>query len=172
MMTVITDNGKYSEGIDTDPYLRAFFRDFSVRPSCYNCHFKTQKRVSDFTIWDCFNINEIDKSFNDDRGTTRVLIQSEKGLKLINKLENVKIQELNISTAIHKVREMTNSIAYNGKRKKFFEDVNNEEEEVVINKYYPVNLKTRCNSAIRKLLCLTGTYSMVKNLIKKIVSFG
>ena len=58
MMTVETDNGTYSEGIDTDPYLRAFFKDYSVRPSCYNCKFKTQKRVSDITIWDCFNINE------------------------------------------------------------------------------------------------------------------
>lgn len=166
MMTVETDNGIYSQGIDTDPYLRAFFGDTSVRPSCYNCHFKTMKRVSDLTIWDCFNINEIDKSFDDDKGTTRVLVQSEKGEKLLENLDNVRLKELDINIAIKKVKEMTNSVNYNSKRKEFFENIN---EDNVFEKYYPTNFKTKINSFVRKTLAVTGVYSSVKSFAKKIL---
>ena len=166
MMTVETDNGIYSPGIDTDPYLRAFFSDVSVRPSCYNCHFKTMKRVSDLTIWDCFNINEIDKSFDDDKGTTRVLVQSEKGEKLLENLDDVRLKELDINIATKKVKEMTNSVNYNDKRKKFFENINDDN---VFEKYYPTNFKTEVNSFVRKALAITGIYSSVKSLAKKIL---
>lgn len=166
MMTVETDNGTYCQGIDTDPYLRAFFSDVSVRPSCYNCHFKTMKRVSDLTIWDCFNINEIDKSFDDDKGTTRVLVQSEKGEKLLENLDNVRLKELDINIAIKKVKEMTNSVNYNNKRKEFFENINDDN---VFEKYYPTNFKTKINSFVRKTLAVTGVYSSVKSFAKKIL---
>ena len=166
MMTVETDNGIYSQGIDTDPYLRAFFGDTSVRPSCYNCHFKTMKRVSDLTIWDCFNINEIDKSFDDDKGTTRVLVQSEKGEKLLENLDNVKLKELDINIATKKVKEMTNSVNYNSKRKEFFENINDDN---LFEKYYPTNFKTKINSFVRKTLAVTGVYSSVKSFAKKIL---
>ena len=166
MMTVETDNGIYSQGIDTDPYLRAFFGDTSVRPSCYNCHFKTMKRVSDLTIWDCFNINEIDKSFDDDIGTTRVLVQSEKGEKLLENLDNVRLKELDINIATKKVKEMTSSVNYNSKRKEFFENINDDN---VFGKYYPTNFKTKINSFVRKTLAVTGVYSSVKSFAKKIL---
>ena len=166
MMTIETDNGIYSQGIDTDPYLRAFFSDVSVRPSCYNCHFKTMKRVSDLTIWDCFNINEIDKSFDDDKGTTRVLVQSEKGEKLLENLDNARLKELDINIATKKVKEMTNSVNYNNKRKNFFENINDDN---VFEKYYPANFKTKINSFVRKTLAVTGVYSSVKSFTKKIL---
>ena len=167
MMTVETDNGVYSQGVDTDPYLRAFFGDYSVRPSCYNCRFKTQKRVSDITIWDCFNINEIDKSFDDDKGTTRVLVQSEKGMNLLNHLEDVRIKEIDSIIATGKVHEMTHSVKPNSKRNEFFNAINTDEG--AIDKFFPITIKTRLNSFVRKMLSITGLYSSVKTLAKKIL---
>ena len=170
MMTIETDNGIYSEGIDTDPYLRAFFKDYSVRPSCYNCKFKTQKRVSDITIWDCFNISEIDKSFDDDKGTTRMLIHSKKGLNILNQLKDVKYKEINVKTATNEVCEMINSVRYNNKRNAFFDDLSkNENTNEIINKYFPITIVTKCNSFIRKILSITGLYTKVKMIAKKII---
>lgn len=166
MMTVETDNGIYSQGIDTDPFLRSFFDDYSIRPSCYNCRFKTQKRVSDITIWDCFNINEIDKSFDDDKGTTRVLVQSEKGEKILSNLTKVKLKEIDLDKATGNVKEMTNSVNYNSKHIQFFKDINDDD---MIDKYFPINLKTRLNSAVRKILSITGLYSSIKSIAKKIL---
>ena len=169
LITIKTDNEIYSEGIDTDPYLRAFFKDYSVRPTCYKCNFKTMKRISDFTIWDCFNINELDKSFDDDKGTTRILVQSEKGQNIINKLENSKIEEINLNKAISKVREMTKSVKYNSNREKFFKELNENTNEDIFEKYFPINIKTRLNSGIRKFLSTIGLYSAIKSFTKKVI---
>ena len=166
-MTVKTNNGTYSEAIDTDPYLRAFFGDYSVRPSCYFCHFKTQKRVSDFTIWDCFNVNEIDKTFDDDKGTTRVIVQSQKGQKIIDKLNNVKMKEIPVDLAVNNVKEMTNSVRYNVNREDFFAHINDEN---LIDEYFPINFKTKINSFIRKFLSNIGLYSKVKSFAKIILN--
>lgn len=35
-----------------DPMLKSFFAEISSRPSCYQCHFKSVERCSDFTIYD------------------------------------------------------------------------------------------------------------------------
>lgn len=72
-------NNIYAFGIDTDPMTRVFFSDICDRPSCYNCVFKKRYRVSDFTIWDCYSIFQFDRDMDDDKGTTRVLIHTEKG---------------------------------------------------------------------------------------------
>ena len=166
MMTIKTNNGTYSQGIDTDPYLRAFFSDYSVRPSCYRCSFKTMKRVSDFTIWDCFNINEIEKSFDDDKGTTRVLIQSIKGEKIFDKLFDVRTKELELKRAVYKVKEMSNSVNYNSNRQKFFEKI---DDDNLFDEFFPINLKTRINSLVRKLLSITGMYTAIKSIAKKVL---
>lgn len=166
LMTVVTDNGTYSEGIDTDPYLRAFFKDYSVRPACYNCHFKTLKRVSDITIWDCFNINEIDNSFNDDKGTTRILSQSENGDKILHQLEDIKIKEIDLELATGKVKEMTSSVKYNSNRKAFFKEIDNEN---LFDIYFPITFKTKINSVARKFLSITGLYTTTKTIMKKLL---
>ncbi len=166
MMTVKTDNGTYSEGIDTDPYLRGFFGDLTVRPSCFNCQFKTQQRVSDITIWDCFNINELDRKLDDDKGTTRILIQSQKGQDIINNLQNVILKEIPVEKAVDKVKEMTHSVKYNNKRHNFFDNINDDN---FIEQKFPKNIKTKINSFVRKALSVTGLYSITKSITKKIL---
>ena len=61
---------------------------------------------------------------------------------------------------------MTNSVNYNSKRKEFFENINDDN---VLEKYYPTNFKTKINSFVRKTLAVTGVYSCVKSLAKKIL---
>lgn len=41
-----------------DPMLKSFFAEISSRPSCYQCHFKSVERCSDFTIYDCWHLNK------------------------------------------------------------------------------------------------------------------
>lgn len=82
-MSIESDNGREHYGVETDPYLRAFFSNLSDRPSCYDCKFKKRYRESDVTIWDCFEIQKFDKGLDDNKGVTRVLVHSEKGDELM-----------------------------------------------------------------------------------------
>lgn len=59
------------------------------------------KRVSDFTIFDCWHVNKANKAMDDDRGATWVIVQSEKGKEFF---ESIKLKttytETSVDTAI------------------------------------------------------------------------
>ncbi len=159
----------YHNGIDTDPYLRAFFSNIACRPSCYNCHFKEQLHKSDFTIWDCFEVDKFSKDFDDDLGTTRVLINSQRGRKIF---DNIKIEHkykaIDVNILVNNFYQMFNSIKYNSEREQFFEDLNNADFNSVINKYFPNNIKCMIEKYSRKILIFIGIYKPLLKLGRKL----
>ena len=133
----------YAEGIDTDPYLRAFFANMSSRPSCYNCQFKKKYRRIDFTIWDCFNIYNFHKEMDDDRGVSRCLIHTSKGEKIFDEIkESVRYCEIAPEVLTHNVWEMISSVNANPKRKEFFKDYTSMDISELFHKWYPKTWKT------------------------------
>lgn len=172
-MTIKGDNGKkvYAYGIDTDPMLRAFFSNICDRPSCYACMFKKRYRQSDFTIWDCFPVGEFDKSLDDDKGTTRVLIHTEKGMRLFDEIKN---NFRYIFTTPEKltdgVKEMFQSVGCNEKRNDFFIDANVLSGDELFNKYFPETVKVKLERSIRVFCYKTGIYNFAKRTAKKILN--
>ena len=159
----------YKNGIDTDPYLRAFFSNIACRPSCYACHFKKQNHISDLTIWDCFDVDKYDESFDDDLGTTRVMINTEKGNKIFDAIKKKhKYKEVEINKLVNNFHQMFNSIKYNSRRNEFFKDLNNEEFDTVINKYFPNSIKCKVEKYLRIFLIKVKLYKPLLNLGKKI----
>lgn len=63
-------------------YMKLFVGDYINRPSCADCHFKGYARPSDLTIGDFWGVWDSHPDMDDDRGTSVVLIQSERGQKL------------------------------------------------------------------------------------------
>ncbi len=172
-MTVKGEKFIYMEGIETDPYLRAFFDNYSDRPACYNCKFRDNKRISDFTLWDCFTIAEFDKKMADNKGTTRMIIQTEKGLDIFEKIKsNYNYKNIEVKEAVKNVKEMVVSPIENPNRKKFFEDLNKMDEVDVFEKYFPNNIKAKGEKLIRKILIKTKLNDLVKNSVKKVIKKG
>lgn len=165
-MKVEMDNYTYRKGIDVDPYLRGFFTGEMIRPSCERCNFKTINRVSDFTIWDCLNINEVDKKFDDNKGTTRILAHTQKGNELINKLESVRIEQIGYEKCLKGVKEITKSTKFNPRSKYTLSHINDED---FIEKEYPIKLKMILKDKTRIILVKTGVYNKTKTAIKKIL---
>jgi len=58
-----------------------------ARPSCYDCRFKGFPQKSDITLADFWGIEKIDKTMDQDCGTSLVLINSDKGLHLFEKIQ-------------------------------------------------------------------------------------
>ena len=158
----------YNNGVDTDPYLRAFFSNIASRPSCYNCKFKEQFHKSDFTIWDCFEVDYYDESFNDDKGTTRVLINNENVFEIFKEVSTThNIKEIEVKELINNFHQMFNSIKYNSNRDLFFEELNIDGCEA-LKKYFPNKLINRLEKYTRILLIKLGIYSYFNRLGKKI----
>jgi serine O-acetyltransferase len=59
-----------------------------TRPSCETCPFKTDNRVSDITIGDCWGFKEIAPELYDDKGLSSVIIHSIKGKTLFDSVSN------------------------------------------------------------------------------------
>lgn len=87
-MMIKFDNGmKYTGSARVDFMLKSFFSEISSRPSCYSCAFKDKYRVSDFTIFDCWHMEDLVFGVqDDDNGYTNVLIQSEKGKQIFKQI--------------------------------------------------------------------------------------
>ena len=79
------ENGK-EEFRRTNNYL--YFSGLSVRESCSLCHYTNFKRVGDITVGDQWGIPK-DSPYNDEKGLSLILINSDKGKKLF---ENAKLR--------------------------------------------------------------------------------
>lgn len=66
-----------------DDYMKLFTKNVSLRPSCYNCHFKDIHRESDLTLGDCWDIQSFKRELDDDKGISVVIVHTEKGKILL-----------------------------------------------------------------------------------------
>lgn len=160
---------EYHKGVDSDPYLRAFFTNICDRPSCYDCRFKKLHRESDITIWDCFEVEKYNKNFDDDKGTSRILVHTDKGRNIINLLnEKNRVEEIDVEKATNGFLAMFQPVKKNGKREQFFEDANRLTDEELFNKYFADTIKIKIERYGRLALLKTGIYKPILNLGKKI----
>lgn len=159
------EKGKdYHKGVDSNAYLRAFFNNLSDRPSCYDCRFKKRYRRSDLTLWDCFPIEKFTKQM-DGKGTTRVLVQSEKGEMIMNaigsELRTVRVEP---DKLVSDVREMFHSVPMNPQRGQFFKDCNVLPPADFFRKWFPITWKVRLNAFVRLTCHRLGVYTFAKRM--------
>ena len=73
---------------DFDKYYHNFLKGNNYRESCYECKFANNKRVSDITIMDFWGVEKIVPNFLDSNGVSCIIINTQKGNELIEKLKN------------------------------------------------------------------------------------
>lgn len=168
-MCLISDEGKKQRGgIESDQWLRMFFSGMIIRPSCTNCVFRNPDRVSDFTIWDCYNIHRIEKSFDEDVGTTRVLIHTKKASEMMKEInEGFIYKEIPYETAISGCKELSESPKIHTFREEFFKDYKIMPIDMVLSKYFPNSFAVIIKKISRLILNRVGLDKTVKHLLKK-----
>ena len=107
-----------------DPYMNGFLADLYLRPSCYNCNFKQiAKEYADITIGDFWGVNKIAKELNDNKGTSLILIHSEKGNALWRRVNSQFIfKEIDCNAVIKYNPPIINSSKRNARRDLFFQN--------------------------------------------------
>ena len=78
LVTIITTTTS-SSSARTDDFMKAFLNNLSINDSCLNCQFNKLPRVADLTMADFWGVDDYDKTLNDNKGLSIVLINSEKG---------------------------------------------------------------------------------------------
>lgn len=169
-ITVKANETWYRAGVESDAYLRAFFSNICDRPSCYSCVFKKRYRVSDITLWDCFNIYQFSETLDNNRGATKVLIHSSEGEKLFAAAQDrLKVVEVTSDKLVEDVKEMFSSVPYNPLRDSFLADAATMEDVPFFHKYFPDTVRVKGERFIRLACEKLGIYSTAKRMAKKLL---
>lgn len=68
-------------------YEEGFHRNISLRDGCEDCEFCGMRRQGDLTIGDFWKVEEYDPGLNDGKGTSVVLVNNERGRKILNRVK-------------------------------------------------------------------------------------
>ena len=138
--------------------MKGFLNDIYLRPSCYSCNFKGIRRISDITVADFWGIENVLPKMDDDKGTSLVVIHSEKGKQVFDKLKDkIILNEVNLNEAIKYNPSMITSVNYNKNREAFFAELNDGADLLeLIQKYtkesFKQKIKNKIKSAVKKLI--------------------
>lgn len=148
----------YQKTMDNDIYMKAFLKDICLRPSCYDCSFKTIHRESDLTLADFWGIQNIIPKMDDDKGTSLVFVNSPKGQQMITDItDKILLKPVDINRAVSYNSAAIKSAPYNIKRKAFMENVDKLPFDKLVKKY--------CNESI-SIRILKKIKAMVKKIYK------
>lgn len=162
------ENGqKLEQKYDSKSYSQTFFKGYNVRPSCYECKFRTIPRVSDFTIGDFVNIGEYSKNLDDDKGTTLMFLHTKKARDLLNSItEDFAMVEIeNGLSCIVGGKEKQIQIPKD--RSQFFKDYESMEWIEFIQKYVPNTWKSKLANLGRLIIGYLPFKHKLFKLIRK-----
>lgn len=113
------DTVSQSKIFKKDPFMNVFLQNVSIRPSCYDCRFRSLKSGADITIGDFWGIEKINHAFDDDKGVSLVIINTEKGKGSFNINEAI-IEEHSFQEACQYNNSLIKSSASHPFRSLFF----------------------------------------------------
>lgn len=139
-----------------------FYSSLVLRPSCYSCKFANTNRISDITIADAWGIEKVAKEFDDNLGTSLVIVNTKNGEKLFNNIaDNLLIKQIKLNDCLqpqlkHPIKEPSNRDAFwNYYYKKGFESVLKKYTKygfILKAKYY---IRCKLSNIKQKLIILT-----------------
>lgn len=153
-MRVDFENGKsYIADRYNDPFFVGYLQtELFTMEACFTCEFRDFPRNADITLADFWGIENVDKSMDQDLGTSLIFINSEKGKMYYESLGDAIVsKEFTLKDAEPGNPAMydTPRIVDQEIRKAFYEDLDKYSFDVIANKYFP--MPTLKNKVIKKL---------------------
>lgn len=151
------DGNQYNIDHDSDLYMRGFIDNLILQESCYYCKFKgIDNRKSDITLGDLWGVWDFLPEMYDDKGTSLLMINSEKGKKLLNEIsDKIIISEVNTEQAITYNKGAIEASKKNAFRDRFMKE------------YYQTGNLIKCLKKYATPNALLRTYRKFSTLLKK-----
>ena len=156
--TLYFENGKSTS---SRVFKELFYGHTVLRPSCYECPYKSVMHPGDITIADYWGIEKAAPEFDDNKGISLVLVNNEAGEKAFEKVKEGLIwKQTKLEDSMQPPLKAPFPKPVN--REQFWSDFENKSFEYVAKKYGGIGLKNDAKSLFRK----------IKRKIKKLVSKG
>lgn len=140
-----------------NPFFYSYLTHITYRPSCFTCPFRTIKRISDFTIADCWGIDKVNPDFDDNKGCTTIILQSEKAKDVFQKISDM------LYVTDYKVEDIKQYNPYSIKPISKHKDT-----EAFYDTYLKKGFKTASKKYLHKRTS-SSTKTIIKNIINKFI---
>lgn len=163
---VYQDGSEESNTLLLRAFTNLYFTNLISRPSCEKCLYANFDRCSDITIADFWGIELTYPNFDDNKGVSLILLNSEKGKKFFSEIEeNFDLFKSDIENCVQEQLQGPQSAS--PKRKKFWKDYNNKDFMYLLKHYGRCGFNGKLRVFVRKVLKKIKLYKIVKKTIKK-----
>lgn len=145
--TLNFDNGKK---VSSSIFRNLFYGHTILRPSCYECPFKSVMHPSDITIADYWGIEKAAPEFDDDKGASLVLINNENGFNVFEAVkDNLRWKETRLEDSLQP--PLKAPFPKPKDRGQFWQDFQSKNFGYVTKKYARVGLMNKIKGLLRKV---------------------
>ena len=130
-------------------FMRAFLGDLITRTSCHSCRAKNGRSHSDITLGDFWGIENVFPDLNDDRGTSIVILHTDKGRKCVEGM-GLQFQETTLDVLERYNPSYMHSAPKHPKRDVFFARLDKERVIKLIEDCTKLSLKQKIRLALRR----------------------
>ncbi len=153
------------EPLSENVYLHGFIRNLFLRPSCYQCAFKSFKSGSDYTLADFWGANIYVGDYDDDKGVSLLFIHNDK-CDILYHCNDFK--PIDMSAALAQNPAIIKSSKMKDGRRTFFNKLSKEYEmEQLIRRYARYSFREWTRNELIKLLVKTKLLSMINRLLRR-----
>lgn len=137
-----------------DEYMKVFLRDICLRPSCYDCAFKSLHRESDITLADFWGVEALYPEMFDDKGTSLLILNSERGKQLFEQVKDAAcFREADLEQALRYNPAMIRSARPNQKRDAFLAQLDKKDFDRLVKDFCSVS---RARKLKNRVIGMTG----------------
>lgn len=164
---ILFENGKTRYvSANLDPYYKSFLEAKTYREVCYNCKYANTKRVGDITLADYWGIEREHPKFYNELGVSAILINTEKG-KVI--YEKIKAKIDCIDTDIEKIKKKNKNLIEPSNRTQLRDVIYKNIDNSSFEKYVKKSLKFKKEG--KDILKSIIPHS-IKKIVKKALNGG
>jgi hypothetical protein len=127
-------------------------------------------RCSDYTIYDCWHATQLVENLrDDDRGYTNVIVQSEKGQKILNQIQDrYELYPADTEKAVEFDGIMVKKSAIpHSKRQEFYKGIDGRTLPEQIQQFIPITWKDQLIEKSKVVLYKTGVYQSIRSIFRK-----
>ena len=150
---IFSNKTEYIQKHTNDLYMQSFHHNLCLRPSCYQCAFKTKNRISDITLADFWGVEKVCPEMDDDKGTSLVILHSSRGKELFQRIAGtLHCREVELEDAIRYNTAMTQSATLSADRNAFIKCVIENGFHKQTKRFLRIPVKNRIRKVIKKII--------------------
>ena len=153
MSLTFANDMAYLACFNQDPFMRGFLSELYNRPSCHNCPCKNLKSGSDLTIADYWGVASKLPEMDDDKGTSLVLVNTEKGASAFASVgDMMRLKSSDFNHAVVGNSAIVRPTTPHRNRNRFFHRVTKSDFDSLVNRMLQPSLKSRIRALVGRLL--------------------